>query len=160
MKKMNNRGFMLVETLIVATFLVTTLMFIYIQFNNITRTYDTSFKYNTVNGMYIAKNMINYINNDGIDKLKDALSSDVYYIDITSCSSTYFSESEYCDILMDSANIKTILFTNENLTILKSNTAGLEQKLIDYINYINFEQIDGYRIIIEFKDETYASLKI
>ena len=53
MKKKNNKGFMLVETLIVATFLVTTLLFIYVQFNNITRTYDTSFRYNTVNGLIL-----------------------------------------------------------------------------------------------------------
>ena len=61
MKKIDNRGFMLTETLIVATFLVTTLLFLYIQFNNVTKTYDTSFKYNTVNGLYAVNNIINYI---------------------------------------------------------------------------------------------------
>jgi len=161
MKKMNNKGFMLIETLIVATFLVTTLLFIYVQFNNITRTYNNSFKYNTVNGMYNVKNIIQYINNDGIDNLKNTLVGDnIYYIDITSCPNTYFSETEYCNILMNASNVKTVLFTNENLVTLKNNTDGLNQTMIDFINYINYETTTGYRIIIEFNDNTFASLKI
>ena len=161
MKKMNNKGFMLTETLIVATFLVTTLLFIYIQFNNITRTYDTSFKYNTVNGMYNAKNIIQYINNDGIDNLKTALNEEgIHYINITNCSNSYFSESDYCTILMEATNVKTVLFTNENLTNLKNNVTELDQTLLDFINYINHENTEGYRIIIEFNDETFATLRV
>lgn len=161
MKKMNNKGFMLVETLIVATFLVTTLLFIYIQFNNITRTYDTSFKYNTVNGLYTTKNIIKYISTDGIDALKTGLSEDgVEYINITNCSTEYFNETDYCNILMNSANIKTVLFTKENLDSLKTTIVSLEQTMIDFINYINYEKTTGYRIIIEFNDNTFASLKI
>lgn len=161
MKKMNNKGFMLTETLIVATFLVTTLLFIYIQFNNITRTYDTSFKYNTVNGMYNAKNIIQYINDDGINNLKTALNQEgIYYINMTNCSNSYFSEAEYCSILMEAANVKTVLFTNENLTNLKNNVTELDQTLLDFINYINYENIEGYRIIIEFNDDTFATLRV
>lgn len=161
MKKMNNKGFMLVETLIVATFLVTTLLFIYVQFNNITRTYDTSFKYNTVNGLYTTKNIIKYISTDGIDALKEGLTQDgVEFINITDCSETYFSENNYCSILMDFSNVKTVLFTNENLESLEDNNSGLDQTIIDFINYINYEKTPGYRIIIEFDDNTFASLKI
>lgn len=161
MKKMNNKGFMLTEVLIVATFLVTTLLFIYIQFNNITRTYENSFKYNTVNGLYNAKNISNYISNDGIENLKTGLSQDdIEFINITDCSSTYFTETEYCSILMNASNVKTILFTNENLETLRNATTDLEQTLTDFINYINYEGTNEYRIIIEFNDNTFASLKI
>lgn len=161
MKKMNNKGFMLIETLIVSTFLVTTLLFIYVQFNNITRTYDTSFKYNTVNGLYNTKNIIHYIKNDGFENLKSAITSEgVYYINIRDCSNTYFNETEYCSVLMNASNIKTILFTEENLSNLKNNTTNLEQTMIDFINFINYEETTGYRIIIEFNDNTFASLKI
>lgn len=161
MKKMNNKGFMLTEVLIVATFLVTTLLFIYIQFNNITRTYDNSFKYNTVNGLYNAKNIISYISNDGIENLKNGLSQDgVEFINITDCSNAYFTETEYCSILMSSANVKTALFTNENLETLISTTTNLDQTLTDFINYINYEGTNEYRMVIEFNDNTFASLKI
>jgi len=161
MKKMNNKGFMLAETLIVATFLVTTLLFIYIQFNNITNTYDNSFKYNTVNGLYNAKNIIKYISTDGIEKLKAELSQDgVEFINITNCSNTYFTETEYCNVMMSSSSVKTALFAKENLEDLKKSTTSLDQTMIDFINYIDYEKTTGYRIIIEFNDNTFASLKI
>lgn len=161
MKKMNNKGFMLVETLIVATFLVTTLLFIYIQFNNIKRTYNNSFKYNTVNGLYTAKNIIKYISTDSIDILKTELAQDgVEFINITDCSNTYFTEENYCKILMNSSNVKTVLFTEENLDTLKNATTSLDQTMIDFINYVDYEKTTGYRIIIEFNDNTFASIKI
>jgi len=161
MKKMNNKGFMLVETLIVATFLVTTLLFIYVQFNNITRMYDNSFEYNTVNGLYNAKNVIQYINSDGINNLKTALTDEnIYYIDITECSDVYFSKKNYCNVLMESLDVKTVLFTNQNLDGLKTNIDNLEQTMVDFINYISYENTIGYRIIIEFNDNTFATLKV
>ena len=161
MKKMNKKGFMLAETLIVATFLVTILLFIYIQFNNITKTYDNSFKYNTVNGLYNAKNIIKYISTDGVGNLKEELSKQgLKFINITDCSNLYFSSLEYCKVLMDSSNVKTVLFTKENLSILKTSNDLLDQTIIDFINYIDYTETDGYRIIIEFNDNTFASLKI
>lgn len=159
MKKIDNRGFMLTETLIVATFLVTTLLFLYIQFNNVTKTYDTSFKYNTVNGLYAVNNIINYIKSDGIDTLKTSVNN-VDYIDITECPDTYFTEQNYCNILIDTLKIKTVLFTKENLTTLKNNRTALDQTMIDFVKFINYEEVEGYRLIIEFNDNTFASLKI
>lgn len=161
MKKMNNKGFMLSETLIVATFLVTVLLFLYVQFNKVTKTYDTSFKYNTVNGLYSTNNIINYIKTDGLDNLKiELLNEGIEFVNITSCHTDYFNETDYCSVLMETLNIKTAIFTNENLTTLKSIDTGLEQTMIDFIEYIKFEEIDGYRVIIEFNDNTFASLKV
>lgn len=160
MKKINNKGFMLAETLIVATFLVTTLLFIYVQFNNITKKYDNSFKYNTVNSLYITKNIINYISTDGVDRLKENVNySPNGFIDITNCQTQYFNETNYCTVLMNSSNVKTILFTKENLDGLKETTV-LDQTIMDFINYIDYEAVEGYRVIIEFNDNTFASLKI
>lgn len=161
MKKMNNRGFMLSETLIVATFLVTTLLFLYTQFNKVTKTYDTSFKYNTVNGLYSTNNIIDYIKTEGLDNLKiELLKEGIEFVDITSCHTDYFKEKDYCSVLIESLNIKTVIFTNENLTTLKSINTGLKQTIIDFIDYIKFEETDGYRVIVEFNDDTFASLKV
>lgn len=159
MKKMNNRGFMLTETLIVATFLVTTLLFIYLQFNNVVKTYDTSFEYNTVNGLYAVNNIANYINSDGIDALKNAISSSEY-VNITSCSDIYFTETNYCQTLLENLKVKTVLFTKEDLTGLKNSSTDLDQTMIDFINYINYEKIEAYRIVAEFSDGTFASLRV
>jgi len=154
MKKMNNKGFMLAETLVVATFLVTTLLFIYVQFNNVTNSYDTSFRYNTVNGLYATKNIVDFVKSDGLDNLKTSINANGYYIDITNCSTAYFEEADYCQILFDTLKVKTVLFTKENLTELKNNTLGLTQTMIDFINYIDYDTVNDYRIIVEFEDNT------
>ena len=155
MKKMNNRGFMLTETLIVSTFLVSTLLFIYIQFNNINKTYEKSFKYNTVNSLYSLNNLKNYISNDGINNLKNKANSD-FFVQINDCSSDYFASSDYYRALINSLNIKTaILIDNDNIEYL-DNT--LDQTILDFINEIDINL--KYSLVAEFKDNTFAYLEI
>ena len=140
MKKMNNKGFMLTETLIVSTFLVTTLLFIYMQFNTVT-------------------NIADYIKTEEIDKLKNDLTNSEY-IDISKCPNTYFKETEYCQVLFETLKVKTVIFTLENLKELKSKQTDLDQTIVDFIDYLNYDQTDGYRVIAEFNDNTFASLKV
>ena len=45
--KKNNQGFMLVEFLVVSIFVLGTLIFLTIEFNNINKSYNRSFKYDT-----------------------------------------------------------------------------------------------------------------
>ena len=52
MKKLNKKGFMLTETLIVATMLITILLVMYVQFKTVIRSYQQSFKYNTINNSF------------------------------------------------------------------------------------------------------------
>ena len=52
---------MLTETLIVATLLITVLLFMYVQFKNVMRSYERSFKYNTINNIYALNNAKKYI---------------------------------------------------------------------------------------------------
>lgn len=158
MKKVNNKGFMLVETLIVSTFLLTVLLFIYIQFNNITKTYDASFKYNTVNGLYAVNNVVSYISNDGLDKLKTSSSSEP--IDMTSCPSEYFNEVDYCTRLLATLKVKKAVFIDSDLTSKVKENNSLDQAIIDFIDYIGPDKTSGYRVILEFNDNTLSSLKI
>ena len=155
MKKMNNRGFMLTETLIVSTFLVSTLLFIYIQFNNINKTYEKSFKYNTINSLYSLNILKNYISNDGLNNLKNNANSD-FFVQINDCSSDYFASSDYCRVLINSLNIKTaILIDNDNIENL-DNT--LDQTILDFINDIDINL--KYSLVAEFNDNTFAYLEI
>ena len=61
MKKLSNKGFMLTETLIVATMLITVLLVMYLQFKVVMRSYNNSFKYNTVNNLHSLYNVKQYI---------------------------------------------------------------------------------------------------
>lgn len=164
MKKINNKGFMLVETLVVATLIISILVYLFIQFQTINKSYNASFTYNTVDAIYGVSNIRNYILNDGYEKLKTYLNSpnnNNKYIDITGCSSNYFDESEYCSILLNQLNVKTVLFTDTDLSNLKNSNLNFNDKFKKYVNYIKFiPGEDMYRIIVEYENGTFGSLKI
>ena len=43
--KKRNKGFILLETLVVSTFIITLLIYLYVQFSNLKKSYDISFRY-------------------------------------------------------------------------------------------------------------------
>ena len=59
--KKNELGFMLAETLIVATFISVILIYLFVQFRNINNNYEKTLKYNGVNEMYILEQVYNYL---------------------------------------------------------------------------------------------------
>jgi len=61
MKKNQKNGFMLIETLLVSTFVLGVLTYLFAQFSALKRNYDDNFKYNTVPALYGIKNMNQYI---------------------------------------------------------------------------------------------------
>lgn len=159
MKKMNNRGFMLTETLIVATFLVTTLLFLYIQFNKVTKTYEDSFKYNTVNGLYATNNILDYLQKEGMGKLAEKLNGQTY-VDFTSCSKDFFFEQSYCQVLLESLKVEKALFTKADLTNIKASHKGLDQDMVSFIDYLKDTSSLKYRLLVKFKDGTFASINV
>ncbi|MGE5455509.1 MAG: hypothetical protein ACM3O4_00160 [Ignavibacteriales bacterium] len=164
MKKINNKGFMLVETLVVATLIISILIYLFVQFQTIIKSYNSSFTYNTVDAVYGVSNIRNYILNDGYEELKafqDSTSNVNGYIDITNCSADYFEESEYCLTLFDQLNVKKVIFTDSDLSNLKNSNLTFDDKLKKYINYLKYTKgEDLYRIIVEYENETFGSLKI
>ena len=61
MKKLNSKGFLLVETLVVATFSLTVLVILYTQFKNLIVNYNNSYNYNTVEGIYNLNSVKKYV---------------------------------------------------------------------------------------------------
>lgn len=164
MKKLNNKGFMLTETLIVAAFVIATLVFLYTQFRNINRSYTTSFKYNNVSELYALGSMGDYLKQNGLHIVGPAsLLSDTKYIDLTSCTDRFLSETNYCNSLVGSLNIKKIIITSENLDDLKAvidSDDKLSEEMKQFIGTIHYESGADYRIIAEFTNGTFATLKI
>ena len=70
MKKNNKKGFMLAETLIVSTFIVGVLLFIYIQLRNINNNYSKALAYNDVTAIYSANNIRNFLLQDNYEEIK------------------------------------------------------------------------------------------
>ena len=61
MKKIDKRGFALIETLIVSIVVAGILTYIFIQFSTLKRNYNISFKYDTVDVLFSLQDIENYI---------------------------------------------------------------------------------------------------
>ncbi len=157
----NNKGFVITEVLILSTVIVGLLVFMYIQFKNINRSYQYSFTYDTVEGMYLANNIINYINEKEYDTLVEKLNqSGKNYLDITKCDVDIFSTSSYCQKLFDASKVEQVIFTEENLSKLKTNMNGINEDMKKYINQIQtINSKTDHRIIIKYKNQTFTTMR-
>ena len=69
--KNNNKGFVLLETLMVSSFIIVVLIYLYIQFSDVKQSYNTSFKYDTIQSLYSLKEVDKFINDKfGYNDLK------------------------------------------------------------------------------------------
>lgn len=156
MKKNSNNGFVLVETLIVTTFVASVLIFLFIQFSNLSKNYNDSYKYNTVEGLYSLNNITKYIQSDTTFKesLANLVTAD-NYLDITDC--TLFSDQKYCLLLFELENIESIYIVNNNFN--KSIFNNSKETIKNFINKISSDGEEKYRIVAEFKDFTFATIR-
>lgn len=170
--KNSNKGFTLLETLIVTTFVVTTLIYLFIQLSNIKVNYDITFRYNTVPGVYNALNISDYVLSEGYENMANGLSiGNKLYYSITDNTYIDGGSSTYYSNLVSKINAKKIIFTDENVTklneylasttVTESDKAVFDEELTKFIKKIDFDGIAGvYRVIIEYNDNTFASVKL
>lgn len=156
--KKNNQGFMLVETLICATFVSTILIVIYIQFQNINNEYEKSFKYNTVNDLYLANEAKKYIvKSDIIEKLN----SNSNLIDITNLlendSSEYSNLLNYGKTLLKTLNLKQVIRADKSITD-EDYPSNITDEFKQFIkNNLPTDQTKNF--YFEFNDGSYSYLK-
>lgn len=159
--KKNNKGFMLVEILIVSVFISSVLIVLFVQFRKINNSYNTSFKYNTVEGMYLLNSVKNRIitnsNDNNFNNFEAMLNDNNKYIDIYN----YMCEDDGYDCqLISKANIIKLFFARKDAKndILDDN---LTVNFKDFIYQINFNNnVSDYFIIAEFSNGTFASINI
>ena len=85
------------------------------------------------------------------------------YVDLTTCSNSYFTEYVYCQTLFDNIKAKQVLFTTSDVTALKDDVDSINSisaGFAMFIKSINSSNSGSYRIMIEFEDDTYATLQI
>ena len=164
MKKNKKRGFILAETIVISTVVMASLVFIYVQFNSVNNGFNRTFKYNSVNNLYLTNEVKKFIINSGIDTLTPSLDDNtVDYIDLSTCSNDYFIEYIYCQTLFDNIKAKKIILTNSDVTNFKDkvdSVGTISPGLANFIKTINSSNTGSYRIIIEFESDTYATLQI
>ncbi len=165
MKKKNINGFMLTETLIVAVFVCSVLILLFTLLQRVESNFKKTFSYNTASSLYLTKEFKDYISNNYLELLiKDYVESPDAYFDLTNCDLKYFSSEDYCINLKEKLGISRVIFLSsdfyrEKYTDIYSSRLG--QDLIDFIDYVNEDEGGKrYRIVVSFKDGTYATLKL
>jgi len=160
-KKNLNKGFVLAETLVVTTFVAGVLIFLFIQFTSLSKNYEQSYKYNTVEGLYALRNIRDYILDDNntllsiTEKIDGSNYTGKEYLEITECSD--FSEKEYCLKLFELYNINRIYVSLNkfNKTVFKE----FDEEFKTFINLIKSDGSEKYRLIVEFNDSTFATIR-
>lgn len=164
MKKNNQKGFMLVEAFIVSTFVIGILVFMFVQIRTITNGYNRSFSYNTIPGIYIANEIGKFVINNDYEDIKlevDNASGDGYIIIGTDeYINPYSVLNDTWIEMVNNVNVKSVVITREDAAKLKATTdEQLSSKFKQYIKALKVDNISGlYRILVEFNDETYASI--
>lgn len=162
MKKSNKKGFILAEVIVISIVVISALIVIYTQFINVNNGYYRSFRYNTVDDLYAVNNIRSFIENDNYEGIIDILYGK-NYLDLSDCSYNYFTEYNYCKKLLDTLNVKTLIFTYEDVSNLKNELKQentLSEGMRAFIKTISSTKNNKYRIIVEFEDDRYATLKL
>lgn len=174
MLKKDKRGFALAETLIVSVVVAGILIYIFIQFSSLKRSYNTSFKYNTVNGLYALEDVANYIKKveeNNMELINGYLINEIdnqQYILITKNGEEYednvesyetvFSDA-YATELFNQLEIKQLIITKENLSELDD--SDFDESIKQFIKRIKYDKdTNNYRLIAKFEDNTLANLVI
>lgn len=165
-KKNNQKGFLLVETLVASIFILGSLVFLFVQFRNVNQSYQISFKYNTVDALYASENLKKFYLNDNFENMAQLYRTNkLKYIDLTTCPSSMIKEVSYCQKLIEILDVKTVLFTDSDTNYIDKvlETSSIEPSLKRFIKYIKNDDegvLLKYRLIVEMNDGTFASIKI
>lgn len=148
----NNKGFLLVESLVVSTFVLTVLIFLYIQFNNLMVNHKKSYTYNSVENIYNLGSMSDFLRNTNQDiTLKTSLSNHPYILlyDGNRCVNLpNGSTTSVCNNLAQSMNLKYMIYTDSNIDSIKEyaknyDDANLKQDMRDFILKVDATRVDG-----------------
>lgn len=160
MKKMNNRGFLLAESLVVSTFVLTILVLLFVQFRGLFNNYEDSYNYNTVEGIYNLNTMKKYLMNNQTNKLSEKISSNGYALVVSdgSCQTNLdLTGLNYCDELVSGMHLKTLLYTSSNISSLTTSNSLFTESFKDFLKRI--ENVSNKnRLIGQFTDGTYATI--
>lgn len=156
MKKVNNKGFMLAETLIVTAFVAGVLIFLFMQFTNISKNYEDNYTYNTVESLYALEDIKDYLLEDDLAIIAiDEELSNKDYMSITSCS--IFKDKDYCLKLFELENIDQVIVAKNSFN--KSSFENEDKNLLAFAKKISITGTEEYRLIASFKGSTYATLR-
>ena len=130
-----------------------------LQFINVDNSYYKTFNYNNVNNLYLTNQIKSFIKNES--SIYNNITDENLFVDITNCDASYFTEYMYCKNLIKSIGAKRVIITHHDTTKLYNNIANYDfsENMKNYIKNSKSKE-EGYRVIVEFNDDTIASLKM
>lgn len=166
MKKMNNKGFALVETLIVSTFVVGIFTLLYINFYPMIGEYEKRETYDDIDSVYntyLVKRMIEKEPPGGSAPENE---NDVWYMNsvgggIRKLDCQLFQQKEYCEQLIEQLDIEQFYLLQYTLSNRKDNFKSSESAteqdlgLYEYVQYLPDKPKNNgsfqYRVIVQYK---------
>ena len=149
----NRKGFMLVEVIITATVILTSMILLYSSFQSLLSKYETRNKYHHVDALYATKEIIDYLLQEDFNKFINTnlyQQESLYLIKEKQCQNLELSEdfNSLCTIIQDLYSVESMIFTSYDQNNLKNLKNGLiesetvkveaikNQTMKEYIDYI------------------------
>lgn len=158
MKKSNNKGFLLAETLVSTIFVAGVLIFIFVQFSNLLTNYDESYNYNKISDLYTLDSIANYIESDNeiYNYIKLNVTESIYF-DMSDCSSFTDDSYIFCTKVMEYCNINTLLVTTNDIS--KYDFSSFSESFKSFTKNIYNKSSEKYRLIVLFNDSSFATIR-
>ena len=156
MRKINDKGFMLAETLIVTTFVAGVLVFLFIQFSKLSNSYNYYYDYNSTENLYALEDIKNYIESDSNVSSIPGLIEDTGYVEITDC--TIFTDTDYCLKLFELENVNKIYIIHNS--IFNSKLDMEDKDALTFLKNIKSSDNKIYKLVCNFEDGSYSSLNL
>lgn len=160
MPKTNNKGFFLIETIVVVLIILVVLIAMYRQLVTIYNNYQNTASYNSIASIHAASNVKRYLEQNSMETLVANLGNN-QYLDITNYDLGY---SAYYTNLKTYSNIKKIYFTRFNINVMVNNlnSYGFDATFEKYLKTLklasNSPYPGRYRIIVILNDNTYGNI--
>ena len=170
MKKKNQKGFALAETLIVSTVVAGILVYLFVQFSALKRSYNNSFSYNSVDDLYAIEDVFDYIDNLSSETRTNIISgiNSQDYIEIVKNDNEFSDnveeeqivDDEYGFNLLNALDLKVLIITKEDISSIDFDSDNLKQGMKTFISKIKNTDGDNYRLIAQFENNTFATMII
>ena len=157
---MKKNGFMLAEVLIVSTLFIGVMVFMYTQIRTLTLNYTRSFNYNTVDGLYGARVIKDFLMNENTYKNFDST---------TFVESNKINRKDLFNALVTELGINKIIVTNNTTLVYDyltnnyskaSSYTGDTSYYEDFITFtVTLKEDKSKHIIVAYNDGTYADYK-
>ncbi|MDD3048451.1 MAG: glycine-rich protein [Bacilli bacterium] len=165
MRKIDNKGFFLAETIVVVTIVATVLVLFYSQISKIYHNYENNSSYNTSTALHSANNIKKFLVQEDLATAVSALTAvaPASIVDITNYT---FTNADYFTGLKTSTNVRKIYFAKFQLNNLINGieASTLDAATFDFIKTLktinNPVATNKYYLIVSFTDGTFASLVI